>query len=439
MLTHLKVENFKRWKKLDVDFSHITLLYGTNSSGKTSILQALRLLKQSYSSFGQIEKIEFGGNQTDYVDFGSYRDIVRDHQVRRHIGMCIEWDGEFMLPEPKIINVTLDEEGSNINFGDLKLLKGTVVRCVKWRTQEDDIVGTVSYNVIRENEGIFESEPFKVVENGDNVENRLSIAERAKNIYLSIFVSSIYRTFMNSIYYIGPLRHPPQRNYPWTGGIPDTLEGTGRRAIDAIISDIRNAKKARGTLLQQVENWLIKLGLVSEFSVDPLDRQQRFYEARVKVDREMPLTSLADVGFGISQVLPVVTALFYVPEGSIVLIEQPELHLHPSAQAALADLFLEVAEKRKLQLIIESHSEHLLTRFQRRIAEPQHEFATPQNVKAYFCKPGENGSTIEEVRVNRFGQIENYPPNFFGDLSGDLDAMFDAGTQRRLEELEQGE
>lgn len=111
------------------------------------------------------------------------------------------------------------------------------------------------------------------------------------------------------------------------------------------------------------------------------------------------------------------------------------MHLHPSAQAHLADLLIHVAKTRNLQVIVESHSEHLLTRLQRRIAEPEYDFATPDNIKMYFCTPGENGSSCEEVKVSRFGQIINWPENFFGDTGADLEAMTRAGIARRREEL----
>ena len=128
--------------------------------------------------------------------------------------------------------------------------------------------------------------------------------------------------------------------------------------------------------------------------------------------------------------------LLSAPEGSIVLLEQPELHLHPNAQAALADLLLDVAEKRDLQLIVESHSEHIVRRLQRRIAEAQPAFATPENIKMYYCQPGECGSTIEPVDLDRFGQISNWPERFFGNVSGDLHAMVKSALERRSQELE---
>ena len=128
--------------------------------------------------------------------------------------------------------------------------------------------------------------------------------------------------------------------------------------------------------------------------------------------------------------------LMSAPEGTIVLLEQPELHLHPNAQAALADLILEVAEKRNLQLIVESHSEHIVRRMQRRIAEASPAFAKPENIKMYYCQPGEAGATIDEIDVDRFGQIVDWPEKFMGDISGDLHTMLKAALERRSQELE---
>jgi predicted ATPase len=77
----------------------------------------------------------------------------------------------------------------------------------------------------------------------------------------------------------------------------------------------------------------------------------------------------------------------------------------------------------------------LLRRLQRRIAEPEHKFANLDHLKMYFCELGQEGSTIRPVEVNQYGQIANWPDNFFGDISGDLEAMTKAGLQQRRQEL----
>jgi predicted ATPase len=118
-----------------------------------------------------------------------------------------------------------------------------------------------------------------------------------------------------------------------------------------------------------------------------------------------------------------------------VIIEQPELHLHPSVQASLADLFIaaitarEASEPRGVQLLIESHSEHLLRRLQRRIAE---EKVAPESVAMYVCEPDSAGSRIERLQVDEYGDILNWPPDFFGNELEDVATQANIGIQRRL-------
>jgi predicted ATPase len=108
----------------------------------------------------------------------------------------------------------------------------------------------------------------------------------------------------------------------------------------------------------------------------------------------------------------VVTLLQYVPEGSTVILEQPEIHLHPLAQAGLADVLIQAAMHRKVQIILESHSEHLLLRLQRRIAE---EVIPSNDVKLYFCDAPKGISKLTPLDVDLLGNIRNWPDRFMGD------------------------
>ena len=128
-----------------------------------------------------------------------------------------------------------------------------------------------------------------------------------------------------------------------------------------------------------------------------------------------------------SQVLPVITLLLYVPEGSTVLLEQPEIHLHPLAQANLADILVYAATRRRVQVVLESHSEHLLLRLQRRIAE---EVIDAGDVKLYFCDITDGGSLLTPLRLDLLGQIENWPEHFMGDAFGETAAAERARLRR---------
>ena len=118
-------------------------------------------------------------------------------------------------------------------------------------------------------------------------------------------------------------------------------------------------------------------------------------------------------------------------------MEQPEIHLHPSAQSALADVMIDVINSREnsadrnIQLIIESHSEHFLRRLQRRIAE---DVLPGKKISAYFANITKTPATLEPLQIDLFGNIQNWPENFFGDEMGDISEQAKAAMKKRMQQ-----
>lgn len=155
------------------------------------------------------------------------------------------------------------------------------------------------------------------------------------------------------------------------------------------------------------------------------------YDVRIQKNGSGTKVTLADMGYGLSQFLPVLVLCYYAPEGSTLILEQPGIHLHPKVQSQLADLLIEVVTERKLQILVESHSEHLLTRLQRRIAV---EKISHDDTALYFCRNKDGVSKIDPLDVNEFGEVKNWPENFFGDVMGDMFAMTDVQAKRMAEQ-----
>ena len=122
-------------------------------------------------------------------------------------------------------------------------------------------------------------------------------------------------------------------------------------------------------------------------------------------------------------------------------MEQPEIHLHPQVQAELADVFISATQAREggkprdIQLIVESHSEHFLNRLQRRVAEG---VVKPEGVAVYFCHRAGSATELEPLRLNMFGEIENWPEHFFGDEMADIAGRTLAAMRRKKEISQQG-
>jgi predicted ATPase len=252
------------------------------------------------------------------------------------------------------------------------------------------------------------------------------------------FLADLQLAFENlfgRLYYLGPLREFPQRNYAWKGSEPADMGRRGERVVDALLAAQQRKnyispghKRKKQTLEARVAHWLKQLGLIYDFKVEPIAEGKNIYQVRVQKTYASAEVSITDVGFGVSQILPVLVLCYYVPEGSILLLEQPELHLHPSVQSGLADVFIDAMKNRHVQIILESHSEHLLRRLQRRVAEQE---MTPEETALYFCEVVDAGSKLTALDVDLFGNIKNWPKDFFGDDFGEMAAMTKAAMRRK--------
>jgi len=446
MLEKLVFENFKTWKKAEIGFSKITGLFGTNSSGKSSILQFLLLLKQTKEATDRSIAIEFNG---PYTSLGDYGDVVHLHDTSLEIKWRIAFSTaeSVALVDPSAKRTQALVRSNQIELqGDVVLSPtGVVGRRLVYRVGENQ---TFSLSSKRS-----DSNAFELKASGSNFRfirtpgrawqipgpvKGYAFPDQARtyfqNASLLSDLEATYEKQIDEIYYLGPLREYPKREYTWARSRPRDVGIRGEKTIDAILAatinkETRNLrKKARLKSFQEmVSYWLSELGLIYSFDVVELAKGSNYWQTRVQVRKGGTKALLTDVGFGISQVLPIITLLYFVPEGSTVMLEQPEIHLHPLAQANLADLLINVALHRNVQIIIESHSEHLLLRLQRRIAEAE---ISNQDVSLYFCETSDGKSIMQPLKIDLYGQIENWPENFMGDAFGETVAAEKARLKR---------
>jgi predicted ATPase len=254
-----------------------------------------------------------------------------------------------------------------------------------------------------------------------------SIVQMTSNRLLNIF---------RRTYYLGPLRDYPKRTYLWSRQRPGEIGPRGEQAVAALLASAKESLSARRirsgarglTIVQQVSRWLKEFGIADSLELKR-QGQSRFYDVIIKRDGRS--ASLVDVGFGVSQVLPMIVMAYFVPEGSTIIAEQPEIHLHPLAQSALADLMVEVARERRVQFIVETHSEHMFRRLQTLIADKQ---VSRDECRLYFAKRDDSGNAIlEQLRADPYGKIENWPKNFFGDAIGETERQM----RRMIERMKQ--
>ena len=452
MITQIRLQNFKSWQDTgDVHLAPLTALFGANSSGKTSLLQLLLMLKQTTESADRSRVLHIGDDRT-YVDLGTYYDLIFGHEGQAALNYSLHWD------LPTALKVPDPERDKAILFATEELAFEATIRSVGDRLAVDQFAYSfdhLSFGMRRSpskngnaNYGYeLTTQNYAAKRNPGRPLLSLPVPVKSygfpdqvsasyQNVgFLSDFVLSFEQLFHN-IHYLGPLRDYPSRQYVWAGEQPRDVGSRGELAVPALLASQRFGKtvrrgyrKPKKTVEEMVAYWLKELGLIHSFSLKPIAENRKDYEVRVKRSPRSAEVLVTDVGFGVSQVLPVLVLCYYAPEGSTLILEQPEIHLHPAVQSGLADIFIDAINTRGIQIILESHSEHLLRRLQRRVAEEQ---LSPDQAALYFTTMTEDGTShLQQLEIDLFGNIRNWPQDFFGNDLDDLVEMAKAEMSRR--------
>ena len=417
MITELRAQNFKSWQDTDMlQFAPLTGLFGANNSGKTSILQVLHLLQQTVEEENLNFPINFGKGNKSLVNLGNFGAVIHRHNKTFNLGVSVSW----RLPKKIKIGNNLTD---SLSFSTSIIEKYGQLMLERFRytvNERDFEIGERDFEIGWTDRGYklkhntIEVSPFRcygVVNPTGPLEEFSPLREAFEDLF-------------SRIHYLGPLREPPQHHYVWEGDYPKDVGWYGEKMIPALLSN----RTLRRPIEEQILKWLQRLELIHSYDVPPVTNEGKNYECLVKQYKDGPEVPLTDVGFGVSQVLPLLTQCYCTPENSILIFEQPEVHLHPKVQSDLADVLIDVVKNRNVQIILESHSEHLLNRLQRRIAE---EKITAEDTAFYFCQINDGTSEIERLKVDEYGNISNWPQDFFGDDIGDLVEKTKAEMQRR--------
>ena len=415
MLTTLQLTNFKAWRDTGkIELRPVTMLLGTNSSGKSSLIQSLLLLKQTIQSPDRTIHLNLGGDEVnDIFNFGGFDNILNHGTTTPRqfsLNFTFKTEGELRIKEGEF-NCTY---GKNSNGGVIvqDLLLSTPTRRFRSTRQAR---GSYSLTLDDESKSRCNSRYFAP-------ERSISLpAEVIRQIGIDGAIledlSLSIRRELENIIYLGPLRRKPERDYVWNKSTPGEIGNDGQRAIDVLLASALSRGNEQNSLLEGVSSWLAKMNVADKLEIRQLGRSTRY---EVVVHREGVVANLRDVGIGISQVLPVLTVAYFAPPGSTVLLEEPEIHLHPLAQSVLAELFVEISRNRNVHFIVETHSEHLFRRMQTLIAQKT---ISPDDCAMFFVERDKSNAKLQKLNVNEFGAVLNWPNNFFGDAIGEARAQ----------------
>lgn len=424
-ISKLKLEKFRCFSKAEMEFGKITLITGANSSGKSSFMYALLGILQSggfpftYSSNGR------------YVDMGDFYEMAFRHDVSKGIGIELEiqdgirkYDIRLKLNNPEGGGIPLVKEFKCRNsYFSLKIV-GDV--------KGGHFIYDLDYNP-KKNPDRYDDKLIESILNDDTVDKNstedfiLLIRALSKDYHLRkekfdantqdsikdeklivLFkvineVIRVFRRLDEKFNFISSYRMPPERTYlERSSGKKIAPSGLG--FVDSLLK-WRNTDSSR---FEKIISLLNKLNIINDIQVERMQGGQ--FNVLVKANKESPFVSLSDVGFGVSQILPVVMADVELGEESTLYAAQPEIHLHPSVQADYASYVMEQAITSRKRYIIETHSEYLLNRIRLGIVQGN---IAEDDVKIYYLQQDNGITTVHTLTFTKKGQILGAPEDFF--------------------------
>ncbi|MFE2925351.1 AAA family ATPase [Streptomyces goshikiensis] len=440
-------KNFRGFEEAaDIEFPRLTILIGRNNVGKTSAYAPLLLLRQTLDARDPRTALLTRG---DLIDAGSYKDLVTDHETDRTMVFSVGLDQE--VPVRRSSQSKREPAQLELSFGlhgdeDIYLSKSRVLDRSGKALVTRSRAGSSSYSVsspilpaaagsgrpLREisqlRKALRDEQPENFLFNGmralviprnwredrerwNKAREWLAAVSELVDIYWD--VNHELRGKLGSISYLGPLRSLPKRTYQVSAERPNEVGRDGEFAPELLL---RNSSEEVRNL---VDDWLLRLGY------GKLDFEMRgddFFQVYLCANGTSGLrVNLAHCGVGLSQLLPTLVQGATAPKGSTLISQQPEIHLNPAQQCHVTDFLIDTAIANR-RVIVETHSEHILLRLRRRIAEGK---IPSSDVAVYYCDARDGRSFIEKVPMGGKAELDrsDWPSGFFEEQLEDSMAL----------------
>ena len=391
MIRELHIENFKCFKKAQIPLSDITIISGGNGVGKSSIIQSLLLLRQSADQLRVIDGL------TDVAESGSV-----EFRIRLNSAYELALGNSLVVTNSEI-------ESAEIRIGVMsdELLDGRVL-------YETFVADTIN--------------PSVNLTCKHAAENTLPMLTRAEGSPL----------FAREFHYLIAERNGPRElcSVSDKGFLSTGLAGEYTAdAMDKAERE-RNSIHAGLQLIEgsslfkvQLEAWMRLLVPGVRLATT---RYVDINRVRMSVDRvgvSTPSMSPTNTGFGISYVLPIVVSGLLATPGTMLIVENPEAHLHPSAQSAIGT-FLSCVASTGVQVVVETHSENVINGVRLAVANGH---TSPDMVKMLFlnAQDGDTQPTVTDICIDRLAELSAWPKGFFDQQSRDLAALMRARMAKK--------
>jgi len=373
MIKNLTLKNFRAFKEQSFDFAKLNIFIGKNNSGKSSALSALNVIAQT------IREQDLDGTPLilngPYDQLGTFIDVVNGNHPRRKIGIDLTIDNYVIKTEYKYRTQRRQIELSSF---DLHSRGKSVARFVQRKDAYDTYINGEPYERLfpdaqKRRPRFRNFWPVRLSAlrpiPGEE-ESKGSAVAQLRNAEATLFNARIkLEGHFTNFDSLSPFRDRPQRTYLYSGETAREIGTSGSNAAAMLAADSAKRGSQRKNLVEDISNWFAYTGIAQGLSVVSLT--PRHFELCL-ISNDGSQHNICDVGFGCSQVLPVLTAglnLFNSDRdlSRVLIVQEPEIHLHPNAQAAIGSFFVNLVQNSG-QVFIETHSDNLVLRIARHVA-----------------------------------------------------------------------
>lgn len=361
MITEVSLERFKCFKTLEsIELSRINLFAGSNGRGKSSFLQALLLIAQSMDAERRLNHIEINGK---FVELGTFKDIISRGASTQSVNITFKTDDK-EENEVKLVMAPYDKKPQWCKLARIGLPGGKeLVEEIGSATGED-------------------------------------VSKKPKTLGATSTVAGFAQ--LHNVYYISADRKGPIDFAKQNDNREDNQIGIhGEYVINLL------AHKGSG-FISKVSNAISEILLGATVSVQETETDY----LRLTIDSSNNSDGFrpSNVGFGYSYILPIVTTILFAEEGAKIFIENPEAHLHPGAQSRLTEFLIKHAKEKKLQLYVETHSDHVINCL--RIAVSKELIHRSDAKIIYLSRKEDNTPKVSQISIDSHGNLSDYPDGF---------------------------